>query len=256
MIEITGSRSEIVHEALPDRRSAGPPARHHARPPAARLGADRAAPRRAAAHAGQDGRRGADRRGRRSATSSRSLFQAAADDNQQSSISHRLRARRFAAFERVVDELPKPVRIIDLGGTKEYWEQRGWAGREDVSITLVNLEPQPQRHANIVATQGDATDLSEHADGSFDIAFSNSVIEHLFTFETQAKMAARDPARRAAPTGCRRRTSGSRSSPTSSSRSGTGCRRRAGGDPAPRGVGWAGRPPRPGRPARSSRSTG
>src|SRR4051794_13880082 len=32
----------------------------------------------------------------------------------------------------------------------------------------------------IECTVGDATDLAEHPDGSFDVAFSNSVIEHLF----------------------------------------------------------------------------
>ena len=54
----------------------------------------------------------------------------------------------------------------------------------------MNLEAQEQKHANIVPTVGDATDLHEHADDSFDIAFSNSVIEHLFTFDNQARMAA------------------------------------------------------------------
>ena len=49
VVEVTGSRSEIVFEALPDRRSPGPPARHLARPRAARLGADRRTARRPAA---------------------------------------------------------------------------------------------------------------------------------------------------------------------------------------------------------------
>ena len=55
-------------------------------------------------------------------------------------MSHRLRARRFRLFERLVERLPRPLRIIDIGGTNEYWEQRGWAGRDDVTITLVNLD--------------------------------------------------------------------------------------------------------------------
>jgi hypothetical protein len=112
-----------------------------------------------------------------------------ADDKSAGSLSHRLRERRFRLFEKLVADLPRPLTIIDLGGTNEYWEQRGWAGRDDVTITLVNLDAQPRKHPNIIPTQGDATNLSEHADGSFDIAFSNSVIEHLFTFENQAKMA-------------------------------------------------------------------
>jgi hypothetical protein len=116
-------------------------------------------------------------------------LQQLATDSNGDSLSHRLRSRRFRLFEQLVAPLPRPLRIIDVGGTNEFWEQRGWAGREDVSITLVNLEAPEQRHENIVPTAGDATDLAEHADNSFDVAFSNSVIEHLFTFENQSRMA-------------------------------------------------------------------
>jgi hypothetical protein len=79
--------------------------------------------------------------------------------------------------------------VIDLGGTNEFWEQVGWAGRDDVRVTLVNLLETPRVHANIEPVVGDATDLAGHADGSFDVAFSNSVIEHLSTLERQRAMA-------------------------------------------------------------------
>jgi hypothetical protein len=117
------------------------------------------------------------------------FLQRLADDTGANSLSHRLRGRRFRLFERLVADLPRPLTIIDVGGTNQYWEQRGWAGREDVQITLVNLEAEPRVHANIHPTAGNATDMSEHADASFDIAFSNSVIEHLFTYDNQASMA-------------------------------------------------------------------
>jgi methyltransferase family protein len=120
----------------------------------------------------------------------RARLQGLANDGRPDSLSHRLRERRFRLFEHFAASLPRPLRIIDVGGTNEFWEQRGWAGRDDVEVTLVNLEAAERRHANIIPTAGDATDLSEHADDSFDIAFSNSVIEHLFTFENQARMAA------------------------------------------------------------------
>src|SRR5829696_2983925 len=112
-----------------------------------------------------------------------------ASDSSTTSISHRMRARRFLMFEQLVALMPRPLSIIDLGGTNEFWEQRAWAGRDDLSITIVNLEAQPRRYDNIHPTVGDATSLAEYADGAFDIAFSNSVIEHLFTFESQAAMA-------------------------------------------------------------------
>jgi hypothetical protein len=83
----------------------------------------------------------------------------------------------------------RPVRILDIGGTNSFWEQRGWAGRTDVHVVLVNLDAEPSRHENIEARAGDATDLSEFPDGAFDVVFSNSVIEHLATVDRQAAMA-------------------------------------------------------------------
>lgn len=116
-------------------------------------------------------------------------LQQLADDGHAKSISHRLRERRFRLFDQLVGALPRPIRILDIGGTTKYWQQREWAGRDDVTITLVNLEAEEQRYANIIPTAGDATDLRDHADGSYDVAYSNSVIEHLTDLESQARMA-------------------------------------------------------------------
>jgi hypothetical protein len=118
----------------------------------------------------------------------------AADVNARGSFSNSRRARRFEAFSALVDSLSKdcsgPVTILDIGGTRAFWEQRGWARRPDVRIVLVNIEADASTDENIEARAGDATDLSEFPDGSFDIVFSNSVIEHLETLDRQAAMAA------------------------------------------------------------------
>ena len=112
-----------------------------------------------------------------------------ADDERAGSFSNRLRSRRFKLFEDLARNIARPLRIIDVGGTTEFWEHRGWAGSPDVQITIVNLQAQASRYENIMIAVGDATKLSEYADKSFDIAFSNSVIEHLFTLENQKAMA-------------------------------------------------------------------
>jgi hypothetical protein len=112
-----------------------------------------------------------------------------ADDEAPQSMSNRLRASRFRVFESLARGFKHPLRILDIGGTNEFWEHRGWAGRDDVEIRLLNLGPQQQRHHNLVPAQGEATNLSEYTDNSFDIAFSNSVIEHLFTLAHQRAMA-------------------------------------------------------------------
>jgi hypothetical protein len=112
-----------------------------------------------------------------------------ADDGDADSLSRRLRERRFRLFDSLVARLEPPVSILDVGGTVEFWERRGWAGRPDVSITLLNLGEQEQRHPNVRSLVGDATDLSDFADRQFDVAFSNSVIEHLYTLDAQTRMA-------------------------------------------------------------------
>ena len=112
-----------------------------------------------------------------------------ADSEEPNSFANRLRAKRFARFEALIAYLPKPLRILDVGGETAFWENRGWAGRPNVQVFSLNLVPEEQRHENIKPVAGDATNLSQFSDGSFDVAFSNSVIEHLFTFENQRRMA-------------------------------------------------------------------
>ena len=122
------------------------------------------------------------------------LLRKLADQSVSGSFSNSRRTRRFEAFARLVDELtrrrPGPVRILDIGGTNSFWENRGWAGRDGVEIVLVNLEAEARVHGNIEPLAGDATDLAQFPDQHFDVVFSNSVIEHLQTYERQAAMAA------------------------------------------------------------------
>jgi hypothetical protein len=112
-----------------------------------------------------------------------------ADDENPNSFSNKLRAKRFRQFEVLAASMPRPLRILDVGGTNDFWEKRGWVGRNDVQIYSLNLVPEKQRHENVKPLAGNAADLAQFADASFDIAFSNSVIEHLFNFETQRRMA-------------------------------------------------------------------
>jgi hypothetical protein len=112
-----------------------------------------------------------------------------ADGADPNSLSNTLRTKRFHLFESLVASLPPPVRLLDVGGTNQFWEQRGWSARGDIEIVTLNLTAEEQLHKNIKPVAGDATDLGEFGEGSFDIVFSNSVIEHLFTLANQRKMA-------------------------------------------------------------------
>ncbi|MCR4339800.1 MAG: class I SAM-dependent methyltransferase [Gemmatimonadaceae bacterium] len=62
-------------------------------------------------------------------------------------------------------------------------------GSDRLRVTIVNLERQPVDGTNMESVVGDATNLTQFDDGEFDVVFSNSVIEHLRTFEAQLRMA-------------------------------------------------------------------
>lgn len=116
------------------------------------------------------------------------LMQRATNSNDPSSVGNRMRGRRFRLFEQLMGDLPRPVRILDIGGTAKFWENRGWAGNDDYQITVLNLEEEPRAADNLYPVVGDATNMDGFEEKRFDVAFSNSVIEHLFTLDAQLAM--------------------------------------------------------------------
>ena len=83
------------------------------------------------------------------------------------------------------------TRLLDIGGAPNTWLAES---NPDLRfpVTLVNLrfpDPKAQSDSRFTPVNGDATDLP-FADASFDIAFSNSVIEHMTTWERQQTFAA------------------------------------------------------------------
>jgi len=113
------------------------------------------------------------------------------DNRSEASVAHCLRLRRFQYFWSLIEDLPRPVRVLDVGGTPSYWQQMGYAGGEDLDLTVVNVDFDAQSEVlpGIRCEPGDARDLSRFEDDSFDIVFSNSVIEHVGGFEDQRRMA-------------------------------------------------------------------
>jgi len=98
------------------------------------------------------------------------------------------RKKRFKFFEEKIANLKKPVSILDIGGTVRFWVDENYH-EKDVEITIVNLRTEVSPYSNIKVIIGDACDLSALADKSFDVVFSNSLIEHLYTKENQFRMA-------------------------------------------------------------------
>jgi ubiquinone/menaquinone biosynthesis C-methylase UbiE len=104
-------------------------------------------------------------------------------------IGTQFRRRRFQYFKKRLKNLPRPVKILDIGGTVNFWVNENYHTRTDVEITIVNLKVEGPGHPAIRVIEGDACNLHQFRDNEFDVAFSNSVIEHLFTLDNQRKMA-------------------------------------------------------------------
>jgi len=116
------------------------------------------------------------------------MLLALADHRNDASWAARLRQRRFALFLDLLARLPRPISVCDVGGTTEFWRGLSLPDEDDVSVTVVNLERQQPAGERIQTLVGDARELPFDA-GSFDVVYSNSVIEHVGTFADQRRMA-------------------------------------------------------------------
>ena len=112
-----------------------------------------------------------------------------ADNKKPESFANRLRRKRFALFSDFLSTLPKPLKIIDVGGTQLFWEQMNFLPGKDLEITLLNVTKPSVNKPGFTGLEGDATNMNQIPDNFYDVAFSNSVIEHVGGLEEQQKMA-------------------------------------------------------------------
>ena len=89
----------------------------------------------------------------------------------------------------MVDNLPRPLNILDVGGTQTIWETIDFADRANIHITLLNIEHVKCSYSNIAAVVGDARYMYNFAEKEFDFVYSNSVIEHVGDRTAQRLMA-------------------------------------------------------------------
>ncbi|WP_303674333.1 class I SAM-dependent methyltransferase [Vampirovibrio chlorellavorus] len=111
------------------------------------------------------------------------------DSYNPNSLAWKMRQKRFLFFKAWLAQFPRPLKILDAGGTLSFWESMGFEDTEGLEIVLLNLEAAPSHHPAFVSMAGDVTDLSQFEDEAFDIVFSNSVIEHVGDDAQQLKMA-------------------------------------------------------------------
>lgn len=108
------------------------------------------------------------------------------------SMGIKFRNQRFRFFEKLLHKEYQnsfPVKILDIGGMEYFWKDKDLVKNGLVEVNLLNLQAEQTTIPGFQSMAGDATDLSRFEDQSYDLVFSNSVIEHLYTWENQQKMA-------------------------------------------------------------------
>jgi len=101
-----------------------------------------------------------------------------------SAISAHFRRRRMQRFARAMGIGPE-TRVLDVGGTPDAWRLLP----EPPRVTLLNTPRASEEvgpESSWVAGDGRALPFR---DGAFDVVFSNSVIEHVGSGESQARFA-------------------------------------------------------------------
>jgi hypothetical protein len=100
-----------------------------------------------------------------------------------------MRRRRFELFLSLLRTLKGHVEILDIGGTQQFWNLMLGDDSIDVRVTLLNIEHQPVPSSRFVSAVGDGRAMPQFAAKSFDVVFSNSVIEHTGDYSNQRRMA-------------------------------------------------------------------
>lgn len=106
-------------------------------------------------------------------------------NNEKSEVS-RLRVKRISRLLKMIKEVHKKdglVNIVDIGGTKEYWNivPSEFLENYNVNITIINVPGTGKYEDNgpFKFVEADGCDLKGFKDNSFHISHSNSVIEHV-----------------------------------------------------------------------------
>lgn len=118
-----------------------------------------------------------------------------ADYANPNSLGSKFRTKRSLWLKQEIDEIYEEsgsVNILDIGGTEIYWSifDTNYLQSRNISITLVNITAEQEiKNTEIFKSViGNGCDLHFN-DNEFDLAHSNSVIEHVGDWEQMKRFA-------------------------------------------------------------------
>ncbi len=100
-----------------------------------------------------------------------------------------MRRARFALFLSLLGNVQGHIKILDIGGTQEFWTLMTGGDPGDVDVTLLNIVHQRVTSPKFLSAVGDARSMPQFKHNQFDVVFSNSVIEHVGGYDEQRRMA-------------------------------------------------------------------
>ncbi len=113
-----------------------------------------------------------------------------ANQTNDRSLSAEMRKVRLRFFKKFTDNLSKPLRILDVGGSDYHWRNSDFINNKNFYITIVNTELQNVKEfRNMSFIKRDVEDLGIFDNQEYDIVYSNSLLEHLNTFDKQMSVA-------------------------------------------------------------------
>ncbi len=116
-------------------------------------------------------------------------FRSYADQNVEGSFSETFRKKRMRFFIEFCNKFDNKLKIVDIGGKFYHWKSSA-EFLENIELTLINVEKETETlPENVNFIEADARNLEIISDKQFDVAYSNSVIEHFSNFEDQVKVA-------------------------------------------------------------------
>lgn len=120
------------------------------------------------------------------------------DNNNPDSWSSRFRKKRFKSIENMIRSLQsskEKVKILDVGGRRDYWNLLSSEMKSKVCISIINYnnefksESAVNESIDVKYMEGDGCNMPEFEDQSFDLVHSNSVIEHVGSLQRMADFA-------------------------------------------------------------------